>query len=117
MSRKRKLTNGEIQDILNIIQPQKKIPLESAMSIVNINREQLKEQLVDVLIYPNKIPELKLKIKEMYFSSRIQPGECVGILCAQSIVKNKHSQISIVFIGLVAQKMLRQLVHQDFQSC
>lgn len=85
MSQKRKLTLEEIQDILSIIQPQKKIPIDSAISVMNINRKQIEEQITNQLIYPSMIPKLKLMIEQAYFKSRVQPGECVGVLTAQSI--------------------------------
>jgi DNA-directed RNA polymerase beta' subunit len=71
--------------MLDFIQPQKGIPIESAMSIVRINKDKLRAQLVGQKVYPAVIPALAQKIKDMYFATQIQPGECVGILTAQSI--------------------------------
>ena len=82
---KRKLSETEIEDILSFILPNKGIPIEAAMSEVNINKKKLKAQLLSQEIYPSQIPKLKEQIEKMYYKSRAEPGTSVGILCAQSI--------------------------------
>ena len=82
---KRKLSETEIEDILSFIVPHKGIPIEAAMSEVNINKKKLKAQLLSQEIYPSQIPKLKEQIEKMYHKSRAEPGTSVGILCAQSI--------------------------------
>lgn len=81
----RKLTADEVEHILDFIQPQRGIPHDTAMSIVNMTKKRFVEQLEKIVLYPELIPELKKDIKENYFTSQIQPGESVGIICAQSI--------------------------------
>ena len=87
MTSKRKLTDGEIESILDFIKPNKFIPPESAESIVVNSKKRLRKQLVDQLVYPEVIPELKSLIEKNHRESIIDPGTSVGILCAQSIGK------------------------------
>jgi DNA-directed RNA polymerase beta' subunit len=89
MSLKRLLTEYEIEKILSFIQPQVGLPIESAKSISDSNKEDLKNQLKKQLIYPEMISELKKEIEKQYFSSLIQPGESVGVIGAQSIGENQ----------------------------
>lgn len=82
---KRRLTSVEINDILSFIKPRTDIPHDTAMTIVNANRKQMEQELSEAEIYPSIIPELKMEIIRQYRKSLIQPGESVGIVCAQSI--------------------------------
>ena len=82
---KRQLTKEEIEYILDFIEPQTAVPHDTAMSVVNMNKMNLRKQLETQMIYPSILGKLKSTIKEMYRNSLIQPGESVGILCAQSI--------------------------------
>ena len=43
------------------------------------------ERLKNVELYPSQIPIFIKKIVSDYYESIVQPGECVGITCAQSI--------------------------------
>jgi DNA-directed RNA polymerase subunit A" len=81
----RLLTKTEIENMLNFIQPQKGIPHDTAMSVVNIQKERLRVQLRTQKVYPEIIPALKEQIEKVYYSSLIDPGESVGVICAQSI--------------------------------
>ena len=85
MSTKRPLTSDEIENILLMIQPQLGIPVEAAISIVNYNKKDLRNQLVNIRVYPEVIPKLYKEIEYQYLSSLIQAGESVGVLAAQSI--------------------------------
>ena len=87
MTSKRKLTEDEIESLLDFIKPNKFIPPESADSIVMNSKKRLRKQLIDQLVYPEVIPELKTMIEKDYRESIIDPGTSVGILCAQSIGK------------------------------
>ena len=82
---KRKLTDIEIEELLDFIKPSPRIPQETAQSIVSINKTKLIKQLKSQEIYPSMIPELKKELCKNYFDSQINPGESIGILCAQSI--------------------------------
>jgi len=92
----RHLTQNEIEHILDFIQPNKHIPIDSANSIVEINKNRLRIQLREQKVYPEIIPSLKRHIKNDYESSLIHAGESVGILCAQSIGE-RQTQMSVVY--------------------
>lgn len=91
---KRYLTKIEIENILDFIKPREGLPVESEMCIVNNNKKNLSEQLEKELVFPEIIPKLKRQIKKFYFDSLIQPGESVGIICAQSIGE-KQTQMTL----------------------
>ena len=96
MSTKRLLTEKEIENILDFIKPYERIPYETAMSIVYEAKRKLRNQLVNVEIYPEIIPELKKELEKNYNDCKISPGESVGILCAQSIGE-KNTQNSVAY--------------------
>lgn len=81
----RLLTEQEIENILSFIKPRKGIPVESAMAVVNANKDRFRKQLRNQKVYPEIIPALKRELEKTYLASQIQPGECVGVICAQSI--------------------------------
>jgi hypothetical protein len=85
MSSKRLLTEYEIENILSFIKPQGSIPIEAAISIVTENKKQLREQLKSMKIYPEIIPSLRNMIEQQYMEAKIQAGESVGVIGAQSI--------------------------------
>lgn len=88
------LTIEEIDNILDFITPQSGIPYDSAMSIVNNMKERFKAQLITQQVYPEIIPILKEQIEKNYRQSLMQPGESVGIICAQSIGE-KNTQLTL----------------------
>lgn len=101
---KRKLSSEEIEFLLDFIKPNLKIPTETAESVVMLTKKRLKKQLVDQMIYPEVIPQLKVLLEKNYRESLIEPGTSVGILCAQSIGKffmciffNKHFKLFLTF--------------------
>ena len=55
----RLLTEDEIEDILDFIKPKKSIPIETALSIVEITKQKFRKDLIKQKIYPEIIPELK----------------------------------------------------------
>lgn len=85
MMNKRKLTKDEIDTILDFIKPRDNIPSCIENNIIARRKQTLIKQLENIEIYPCIITVLKKKIKEYYIDSLIQPGECVGIISAQSI--------------------------------
>ena len=93
---KRKLTEFEIEDILDFIKPQSNIPHETALSIINLTKNKLRNQLKNQELYPEIISELKKELIKNYYDCQISPGESVGILCAQSIGE-KNTQNSVVY--------------------
>lgn len=97
MKMTRYLTKDEIDDILSFISPQMNIPKETLKSIKKIHKIDLETQLKTQKIYPQIIPQLKKKLKEQYFSTLIQPGECIGITTAQSIGERQTQTTLDVF--------------------
>ena len=85
MNSKRKLSEKEIDTIVSFIKPQKGIPEDVAISTMNICKKELVKQLIHIEIYPEMIPKLKQTIEYQFNRSRIQPGESVGVIGAQSI--------------------------------
>ena len=85
MTNKRKLTSSEIDDILTVISPPKTLPQEVQNGIRNKICKDLRCQLEKIVIYPDKIHELKNEIERQYFKTIAPPGESVGVLTAQSI--------------------------------
>ena len=81
----RLLTKHEIENMVDFIQPQKGIPIDSALSIVNIQKERLRVQLRTQKVYTEIIPALKEEIEKIYYKSLIDPGDSVGVIAAQSI--------------------------------
>ena len=81
----RQLTETEIENMLDFIQPQQGIPLDTAMSVVEVNKERLRKQLRKQYVYPEIFPVLKAELVQNYKDSLVQPGESVGVICAQSI--------------------------------
>jgi DNA-directed RNA polymerase II subunit RPB1 len=81
----RLLTNEEIENMIAFIQPQKGIPVDTALSITNIQKEKLRVQLRKQKIYPEIIPALKDEIEKSYYACLIDPGDSVGVISAQSI--------------------------------
>lgn len=81
---KRKLTKHEIKGILSFIVPNSNIPKDVAFAKTKNIVKQLKTQLKAIEIYPSLIPKLKKEIERQFYISQIQPGESVGITCAQA---------------------------------
>jgi DNA-directed RNA polymerase beta' subunit len=90
----RLLTKEEIEYILDFMTPQLGIPIESATSINEQNKQRFRKQLIGQLIYPEIIPKLKETLYRTWNNSLIQPGECVGVICAQSIGE-KNTQTAL----------------------
>ena len=92
----RYLTDDEIEDMLDFIKPNRKLPPEMDKSVIQNNKNRLIKQLKHQKVNPVIIPELKRQIKTNYFESRISPGESIGILAAQSIGE-KQTQNSVIY--------------------
>ena len=82
---KRTLTDDEIEYIIDFIELNPDIHPRTAESVVKINKDKLRRQLEGQMIYPAIIESLKVLMKKDYEESLINPGQSVGIICAQSI--------------------------------
>lgn len=84
METPRKLTDGEINDILKHIEIRS--ITETVQKYANLNvQESLRQELSECRIVPNKIPELKNLIINSFHNAKIDYGESVGIVAAMSI--------------------------------
>ncbi len=92
MSRKRKLKDAEIEDILSVIQPSRMIPYDTALSVANKVRERIRKQLIVIKVYPGVLPELKKEIERQYINSRVEAGDAVGVKAAQAIGERQTQQ-------------------------
>lgn len=99
----------EMEWVLDFIPLNPMIPPETSRSINRLTKEEIKEQLIDVEVYPDVIPELKKEIKKHYYDSQIQVGESVGILAAQSIgERNTQSTLNTFHKCGQAEKQVTQ---------
>lgn len=89
---KRKLTDNEINSILNNISANKSLPNDTYIGATKKIRNDLRQQLLDVKIYPEMIPELKNNILKQYNKTLVSPGESVGVIMAQSIGESQTQQ-------------------------
>ena len=105
----RYLTDKEIENILDFIKPNLSIPKDCGMAIVKNTKDKLITQLKKQKIYPSIIPELKKQLELNYIKTRIDPGESVGILAAQSIGE-KQTQNSIAYDEQIIIKQNNELI-------
>jgi DNA-directed RNA polymerase beta' subunit len=91
---KRHLTAKEIEDIIDFVKPTQGIPSRAANAVVNNIKKDLREDLKKQVVYPAIIPQLKKELRDMYYSTLVQPGESVGVLTAQSIGE-KQTQLTL----------------------
>ena len=84
------LSQEQIEELLDFVKPNPDIPAETAFSIVELHKTNLRKQLEGQKIYPEIIPTLKQCLERYYYTTLIQAGESVGIICAQSIGEKKY---------------------------
>ena len=105
--KEREITDEEIEYILSDITLLPCIPKEISLAIVNIHRENLRNQLRGEIIIPEIIPELKQEITSNFLSSQVQAGESVGVLCAQSIgEKNTQCTLNTFHSAGISEKTM-----------
>jgi hypothetical protein len=88
----RKLTENEIEDILDIVQIDPLVPFDISMAICENVRDKIRPQLMSVNIYPENISKLKAEVERQYYLSRAQPGDMIGCLAASSIGEQNTQQ-------------------------
>ena len=81
---KRLLTDNEMDDILSVIKPQKGIPITISTSVCQAFRSKIRSKLCFQLVYPEIISKLKTQIEYAYETTKVQSGESVGVILAQS---------------------------------
>jgi len=85
---KRSLTTEEIESLLSKIDQeacQYNIPKATQTATNTLIKNNLRDQLKKIKIFPQGIPRLEREMIDYYHSSQIQPGSAVGIVTAQSI--------------------------------
>lgn len=92
MSTKRKLTEKEIDNVLDFIKPLRTLPNEIAISLQQRQIQNHKKQLLQIEIYPEKIPELKSQLHMRYLASQVEPGKSVGATASSSIGQENTQQ-------------------------
>jgi DNA-directed RNA polymerase beta' subunit len=81
----RKLNKEEIEEIIKECKWSNTIPIEIYESVSSKRESFLRNKLLNVSVYCDRFSEFKSHIATAYHTSRITPGECVGIISAQSI--------------------------------
>ncbi len=85
MTDKRRLTTDEIMDILSCItSDHPKYPRVAEQTVAHL-RAHYRPQLAAIELYPAQIPAFRQRFAHLYTTSHVAPGQCVGILSAQSI--------------------------------
>jgi DNA-directed RNA polymerase II subunit RPB1 len=88
------LNEDQIEYLIDFIEPRKGIPEKIAKSLMEKTKDSLRKQLEGKYVYPEIIPSLKDQLFLNWKNSCVQPGESVGILCAQSIGE-KNTQTAL----------------------
>lgn len=88
MDKPRKLTREEIDDVLSVIPDIRSAAKEVSLQNTKSMKVLVKEQLQDIIITPLGIPDLKNEIVRQFNESLVRPGEMVGVISSDSLVKN-----------------------------
>lgn len=81
----RSFTNQEIDFMVDFIKPRTCIPEDVENRICKIRKDPIIKQLLKIKINDELVPILKHELQIRYYSSLMSPGECVGIIGAQSM--------------------------------
>lgn len=81
----RALNKEEMEGMLDFIQPRPCIPADVEERICALRRQPLVEQLEAVKMCDELVPVLKHELETRYYRALMTPGECVGIIGAQSM--------------------------------
>lgn len=81
----RKLNSEEIKYLIDFIQPRSHIPKDVENRICMLRKEPIIEQLKNIEICDDILPLLKTELEKKYYQTLMSPGECVGIIGAQSM--------------------------------
>jgi DNA-directed RNA polymerase beta' subunit len=81
----RKLTDDEISRIIKLCAWKSSIPTEIYESIWEKHERHLESELKRVVLNPDRYQEFERVVIAKYHTARAVPGECVGIIGAQSI--------------------------------
>lgn len=79
------LDTEEIEFMIDYIQKRPHIPYDIENRIYNVRTDPLIKQLTKIKICEEIIPLLKNELEIRYYQALMSPGECVGIIGAQSM--------------------------------
>lgn len=81
----RNLTCEELDFMVDFIQPRPHIPSDVEQRICMLRKDPIISQLKKVQVCDSLLPLLKTEIENRYYQTLMSPGECVGIIGAQSM--------------------------------
>jgi DNA-directed RNA polymerase beta' subunit len=81
----RKLDEEEIDFMVDYIHPRPHIPFDIEDRICKLRKDPIISQLADIEICDEMIPLLKNELELRFYQTLMSPGECVGIIGAQSM--------------------------------
>lgn len=81
----RKLTEEELEFMVDFIKPRPHIPEDVENRICMLRRDPILEQLRNIQVCNKIVPLLKSELEIRYYQTLMSPGECVGIIGAQSM--------------------------------
>jgi DNA-directed RNA polymerase beta' subunit len=81
----RPLTSEELDNMANFIKPRHNIPIDVETRICMLRKAPIINQLKNVLVVESIVPTLKKELEIRFYKSLMSPGECVGIIGAQSM--------------------------------
>lgn len=91
---KRNLYIQEIEEILNQIFETRSPCSPKDLDRLKKIREEFKEELQSVMVYPEIIPDLIKTLQKKLWTSLVEAGKSVGVICAQSIGE-KQTQMTL----------------------
>ena len=105
---KRKLTDEEIEYVLEGLGKSfRGFCMTLQETILAHHQEKLRQQLQTIEIYPETLDTLRQEIHQNFYHSLVQPGENVGVLCAQSIgEKQTQSTLNSFHAAGIAVQMV-----------
>lgn len=81
----RKLDEEELENMVDFIVPRRGIPIDVEDRICKLRKDPILKQLKKVEICDELVPILKKELEIRYYQTLMSPGECVGIIGAQSM--------------------------------
>ena len=81
----RRMDEDELEFMVDYIQPRPHIPFDIEERICKLRKDPILEQLVNLEICDELIPQIKNELELKYYQTLMSPGECVGIIGAQSM--------------------------------
>lgn len=90
----RKLRDEEIGSIMSLIMDSKGVETKMNRHRIRSMVKGLRTDLAEIEIRPSRIPDLGAILRDRFLTSHAEPGEMVGITCAQSIGE-RQTQMSV----------------------